>query len=611
MEKADVLTQPSLRPQYDLWVRFAENEFLCFLRTDNKGTITFINRAGEKMHGYSARELVGKHVSILYRGVKLNPPLHEMLKRKSRRGEPWEAEIWNVRKSGEKFPVWIASNYLFNEKGERIGALSIARDISADVRAREEARHLGRLAEQINMALISTDARGKIVTVNKAVEDLFGYHAEELIGKSISLLYSVGNPPDLLRKIKRRLRKGRGYVAELYRRRKDGSEFVTLLSTSPLSNSSGRLNGHLGVGRDVTQERKREQQLRYMAELVDRACLCILSTDRDNIIRSINPAGETMYGYSAREIIGKNRDILYKGIVLPPRKRFFLTNMMKRGVGWVEELDNVRKNGTQFPIRIATAYLYDTKGHRKGAVSIAEDITHERKLKNKLIESAKLASLGQAAAGIAHEIKNPLTAIKNIAHSCSGEEVFSGNEEKRQLLDDLNLEIIRLEKLASDFLAFAWPRTPRKEMARLHHILKDALRLFSKDRELGKGISFKTKLPDVGEVPVDLNQVKQVVWNLILNALQAMESRGTLTVSTFRKKGHAGFTIKDTGLGIPSEVRGRIFEPFFTTRSRGSGLGLAIVKRIIDQHGGKIEVTSQQGRGTTVTVVLPRNGLGS
>lgn len=590
---------------FEYWRSFADNDFLCFLVTDNRGLITFINRAGEKMYGYRTEELVGRHVSILYKGIKLLPSIAGLMKKNSRRGKPWEAEIWNLRKDGTKFPIWIATHYLRDDKGRQIGALSISRDISRDVRARGQAQYLAGLAQQIEMALISTDKKGEITSINRAAERLFGYKAEELLGKPIRVLYSRNNPPEKINELKEQMDDGRGYISQLYRRRKDGTEFLTWLSTAPLYDDRGNLNGFLGIGRDITEEAEAREKIDYTAELVNRAHYCILSTDKDGIIRSINPAGERMYGYKARELIGRDRSILYQGVKLSPEKLKLLKGKMQKGEGWVTELENVRKNGEVFPVRLATAYLDDEYGKRKGAVSIAEDITQEQRLKEQVIESEKMVSLGQAAAGIAHEINNPLNSLLNISHLLAQEKCLAEDKEKNWLLSDLKKEINRLGQLTSEFMRFARPRPLQLAPADINQIIRDAVRLLKLDREFTAEISFVQRLKKLDKIQADADRLKQVIINIIRNAVQAMEGKGKVTITSFQSAGKAGFSIKDTGPGIPGNIKGKIFEPFLSTKKRGSGLGLSISKQIIDKHQGEIKIKSSPGAGTTIKVCLP------
>lgn len=590
----------------DFWKSFADNDFLCFLTTDNRGRITFINRAGEKMYGYRAEELVGRHVNILYRGIKLLPSIAGLIRKNAKFSRPWEAEIWNLRRDGSKFPIWIATHYLRDENGHRVGALSITRDISRDIKARGQAQYLAGLSKQIEMALISTDIQGTITNINSAGERLFGYQPEELIGKPIAILYSEKNSFEKINKLKRRIENGKGFIEQLYRRRKDGSEFLTWLFTTPLYDEAGNLCGFIGVGRDITEEAEAQEKIRYTAELVDRAHFCILSTDRNNIIRSVNPAGEKLYGYKAGELIGQDRSILYRGVKLTPEKMKILNGKMKKGEGWVTELENVRQNGEVFPVRLATAYLDDERGARKGAVSIAQDITEEEKLKEQVIESEKLISLGQAAAGIAHEINNPLNALLNIAHILSREKSLLEDKEKKWLLHDLRKEINRLSQLTADFMQFARPRSLAKDQTDINQILADVIRLFKLDRDNGSEVSYSRRLRKVDQIPADANQLKQVALNIVRNAVQAMEGRGRVSVSSFQTARWVGFKIEDNGPGIPEEVKNRIFEPFFSSKKRGSGLGLSISKQIVDRHQGQLTVESRPGEGTTVTVRIPR-----
>jgi len=487
------------------------------------------------------------------------------------------------------------------------GFLGISRDITQEKEALEKITYTAELVDRASYCILSTDNNNIIRSINPAGERMSGYRSDELIGKNRNILYRgviLSRPK--LDKLKSMMGRGEGWSEEIYSVRKNGKRFPIRIATAYLIDKNNKRKGAVAIIQDITRENEIREQVEYIAELVDRASYCILSTE-NNIIKSINPAGERMYGYKSEELIGENRDILYRGVKLSPEKLRDLENQMKKGEGWITELDNVRKNGEVFPVRVATAYLDDESGTKTGAVSITRDITQENKLKTELIKAANLASIGEVASGIAHEIKNPLSAIKNIVYLLSRNKILIEKSDTELLIKDLRDEINRLDRMSMDFLDFAHPRVLRKELTDINQIIQDTMRLIKQDKELTEGIEIKEELNKVNQVLVDANQIKQVILNITLNALQAMKKRGTLSVVSFKRQGNIGFTINDTGCGISVKSEERIFEPFFSTKSKGSGLGMSIVKRIIEQHNGEIEFNSQVGKGTAVTVILPVN----
>ncbi len=212
----------------------------------------------------------------------------------------------------------------------------------------------------------------------------------------------------------------------------------------------------------------------------------------------------------------------------------------------------------------------------------------------------KLASLGELSAGLAHEIRNPLGIIKNAAEGLLNKE--RGREEQMFLLNIIVQESKRLNKLVTDFLQFARPRPPEKVRASLKELVEEVV--FSLEGEAKeRGVSFRLSLEDV-VLSLDRDQMRQVLLNLIFNALEAMPQGGGISIVLSEGGEVACLRIEDTGVGIPQEYLDRIFDPFFTTKEKGTGLGLALAYRIVEAHGGTIGVESGQG-GTTFTVRLP------
>jgi len=228
-----------------------------------------------------------------------------------------------------------------------------------------------------------------------------------------------------------------------------------------------------------------------------------------------------------------------------------------------------------------------------------------------LFHSEKLAALGKLSAGIAHEIRNPLTSIKILIHSLADEMATEASRQKD--LAVIETEIERVNKIIRQFLEFARPRPPSLELMDVHQVLEETLALLVYELE-GRGISlerhYASALPPI---PMDREQMKQVFLNLILNAIQAMVRGGRLKIATLvrPRDSRPGETprveidIEDTGPGMSEEVESKIFEPFFSTKEEGIGLGLPIAQRIIEEHGGEIRVISRMGEGTTFTVALP------
>jgi signal transduction histidine kinase len=227
------------------------------------------------------------------------------------------------------------------------------------------------------------------------------------------------------------------------------------------------------------------------------------------------------------------------------------------------------------------------------------EIRHTRELRR----SEQLAAVGELAASIAHEVRNPLAGMKGALEVLRDE--LAVKPSNLEIVDELLAQIARLENLVKDLLTFARPSTVTPREFDLHELLDRLLRMY-KDQADAAGITIhRIYGPATGRLQADPQQMEQVFFNLLHNAIQAMEEGGTLTVTT--QSGSAGISIafRDTGHGVTPENLERIFQPFFTTKHRGSGLGLPIVKKIVAAHGGSIEIASVVGQGTEATLYLP------
>jgi len=215
----------------------------------------------------------------------------------------------------------------------------------------------------------------------------------------------------------------------------------------------------------------------------------------------------------------------------------------------------------------------------------------------------RLASTGRMAASVAHEIRNPVAGVLGALQVFESE--ISNNDERKGILLEMKLQLERVNHAVTELLSYARPTPPISEDFLINELIQKTVTLLSQQVR-GKHIDVRMNLANEKMVvSADKKQVQQVLWNVILNALQSMETSGILSITSFRENQIALIRIGDTGKGIPPEFLDRVYRPFFTTKSKGTGLGLAISKRIIEQHGGSITIESQLNQGTTVTLALP------
>jgi signal transduction histidine kinase len=271
-----------------------------------------------------------------------------------------------------------------------------------------------------------------------------------------------------------------------------------------------------------------------------------------------------------------------------------------------ETLESVMTFAQQAGLAIHNALMYqELKAFSQQMEEKIQKTTADlRKTEAQLIRSEKLAALGQLSAGIAHEIRNPLTSINILIHSLTAN--LPTEDSRWEDLKVIEEEILRINEIVDQFLRFARPASPLFEKTNLAPIFEEILQLLRPQIERGK-IAVKKEFAPLPLITVDKEQIKQVILNLLMNAVQAMPGGGELNLGgRCSQDGYwVELTVLDSGVGIPQGDLEKLFDPFFSTKEGGIGLGLSIAHRIIDQHHGKIEVESTPGKGTLFTISLP------
>jgi two-component system sensor histidine kinase PilS (NtrC family) len=250
---------------------------------------------------------------------------------------------------------------------------------------------------------------------------------------------------------------------------------------------------------------------------------------------------------------------------------------------------------------VSVAPLVDVKDRPVGRILNFLDLTELRRMEEQVLRARRLAIVGQLAAGVAHEIRNPLASISGSIELLR--DAPQVDEENRQLMEIVLREVERLNGLVTELLEYARPRERVLGTIELDGLLQETVRVFSQDRSTsGVAVKLETR---PARITGDPAQMRQVVWNLLRNAAEAMPQGGEIALSMADEPEWVELVISDTGSGIPAEDLERIFDPFFTTKTHGNGLGLATVHRIVTEHGGTIAVESKAGAGTEFRVRLP------
>jgi len=479
------------------------------------------------------------------------------------------------------------------------------------VSAREATARAERLDTILNTTvdgIIVIDARGRIEAFNPAAEWLFGYPAAEVLGRNVSMLMPSPHHEQHDRYLEHYLSTGEAKIIgtgrEVIGRRRDGSQFPLGLSVGEM-----RIGGErkfTGLLHDLSKRAGLESQLgaseaKWRA-VVDSAVDGIIVIDAHGRVESFNPAAERLFGYEASEVLGRNVDMLMPS---PYREehdtylaRYLVTGRAKI-IGAGREVQGKRKDGTVFPLHLSVGEIV-VQGERK-FTGILHDLSGRVRMEEQLREQATLARLGEMAAVIAHEVKNPLAGIRGAI------QVFASRTDAEDphapVLKEIVSRIDSLDHMMKDLLLFARPPKPKRIMTDLGALVRTTALLLQQDPALDEVAV--TVNGSVKPVSADPDMLKIVFQNLLINSAHAMDGRGKIAVTLAPHESSAEIVFADSGPGIPETLREKIFTPFFTTKVRGSGLGLPTAKRLIEAHQGTIAIQCPASGGTRIILTLP------
>ncbi|MCG6917446.1 MAG: PAS domain S-box protein [Deltaproteobacteria bacterium] len=330
-------------------------------------------------------------------------------------------------------------------------------------------------------------------------------------------------------------------------------------------------------------------------------------------ITYVNPAAEVISGLGYNELEGS-----YIGDIFP--KIIQHLTVGAEGGGKADtahkqkslDLDFERQDGAKLHLGFSKSILRDPGGDEMGLILIFQDLTEFRQMQEQVRRMDRLAVAGELAAGIAHEIKNPLASLSGSIQMLRDEVDFGPMQQR--LMDITMREAERLNGLVNEFLLFSRPEKTVDQSVEVNEVIKDTLEMLKNSPELSRPIRIEKNLTDNLWVHIDAQRLQQVIWNLVLNAVQEMTNSGRLTIATAVRANRSGgeierklaeISIADTGPGILPENQGKVFDPFFTTKDQGTGLGLTIVHRIVEDYDGEIFLESDGRSGTIFTLHFP------
>jgi len=336
----------------------------------------------------------------------------------------------------------------------------------------------------------------------------------------------------------------------------------------------------------------------------------VITINMKGIIATFNRSAEVILGYNSGEVVGKSVfDIFPENSRNQDLSRIITDTLEKQLTSSSREIVIFSRSGKKVPIGITTSLLRDKKNTFLGIVVTFKDLGQIKHLEEQMRRADRLAAVGSLAAGIAHEIRNPLGSVKGLVQLL--QEELKDNEQKKSYAEVIVKEVDRLNKVVEELLSFARPEDSELEsrfcQVNINDVIEQTLLLAAHDTKKERvqiQKQFSENLPDIS---ADAKKLQQAFLNIVFNAFAAMENGGTLTIETAYKEDTKAVQVSfvDTVVGMPQEIVDKIFDPFFTAKEGGTGLGLTITHQIISSHGGKIDVKSEQGQGTTFIISFP------
>jgi len=488
----------------------------------------------------------------------------------------------------------------------------------------EESDWRFRVFDALSFPTLILKTNKEIISANKRFLERFQVSYSDVIGKKCSDYFKDSDFPCTPEgcPIQKIIRNRAGHSIFNQVRKDDQPVVWEERFFSPILNDEGGVAYIMESVRDATRIKTLEKRLTGMTVLmqsvIQSSVSAIVSASKDGRILLINKAAEELFGYTAEEITEALKDqgaakLYPPGVAQEIMKKLRSSSYGGKGKLSSTEVNIITASGNKVPVRMTAAIIYED-GKEVGSMGVYDDLRERLEVQKKLkdvemraLHSEKMASLGQLAAGVAHEINNPLTGILLYANMLM--ENMDENDEKKEDLGYILEDADRCKEIVKDLLVYSRQTRPEKEILLMNDLLDKSLTLV-RDQEIFMNIEIKKNLsPEMMMIQGDKNQIHQVVINLVINAADAMDKKGILTIRTYRNKqmGKVYLEIADTGCGIDKKNISKIFDPFFTTKElgKGTGLGLSTSYGIINEIGGHISVKETGPDGTTFLIEFP------
>jgi len=587
---------------------------------DEGNRIIFANSMATELTGYLNEEFLGMRFTDLLnpRDKKFLAEMHDQVGLDESKRVCTEMDILTADGRIKESEVCIT---IARPEVGRMNTYIYLRDITErkrferDLKTSEEKYR--NLFERVRHGLFISSKEGRFLDCNQALLDMLGYEnkVEFLEIDIVRDLYV--NPKD--RRRFQRLIEREGFVKdfEVDFKKKNGETIAILLTAHDLKGPDGEVMGYEGLNIDTSQRKRMERELReaneFLTNLIESSVDGIIVNDIKGDILIFNTGAERILGYQSEEVIGKMN---IREIYAPGVAQEVVGKMRSPDYGGAGKLNSLRivhrnKWGEWIDGDLSASLIYDEQGNEIGSIGIFKDLRERLKMEDKLreaqqqlVQSEKLAAMGRLTSQVAHEVNNPIYGIMNTLELLKTE--IPPDNKRRKILEMSLSETQRLSEMLRNMLSFSKPEEEVRRPIDVNELLEGIV-LFLDKQMRETNIEIETRFE--GEIPKvmgSISQLRQVLLNIMRNAKEAMPQGGILSLETMREDERVIIQIKDTGIGIPEEIRDRIFEAFFTTKHevKGVGLGLSVCYGIIKDHGGEIRVESEERKGSTFSIIL-------
>lgn len=451
-----------------------------------------------------------------------------------------------------------------------------------------------------DLVLIS-DMKGRILRANRKAEEVSGYEADELVGRRWQEFACDSGKEEVAASFDKALA-GQGYVMELGLIVKSGERQDCAVSSIPMV-VDGKSQGICLILRNITPDKRMKEELRLLTErhemILNTMVEGVYGLDADKKTVFWNKAAEEMTGYASSELLGhETHDRIHPSHGNQDKPCPILTAMGEGRQRHVPDDLFHRKDGSTFPVEYTVSPILNEGAEAAAAVVTFRDITELKHAREMVKRSEKLTLAGELAAGIAHEIRNPLTAIKGFIQLLK-ERLPSS------YYDIILAEIGRIELITGELLMLSKPQVVEFRPTHIPVVLDHVATLLESEGLMRKVQIIQKYEDNLPMIRCDANQLKQVFINMLKNSIDAMPDGGTVTIEAKASSHEVAIAVRDEGVGISEDKIRKLGQPFYTTKEKGTGLGLMVSLNIIENHGGRVKVSSRLGVGTEILVYLP------